>query len=810
MIELGRIQIKDETSIVEARNKIRFLAKDLKFDSMNATRLATVTSELSRNLYQKGHESKVVVGFDKKEGVFGLILFFETRNEEVDIDRALVFFDRLKSSCSKDGFQKIEAFKKIPDPEFEPTEDFISLQRERLIRFSRAELLKEVKRKNEELLRLFDDLKRTKDHVDNILNILKNMMDTLLVVDLEGTIRTVNLATCNLLRYEEEELIGKPIATIFAEEKAAKEFLEKRELKNYETNYKTKDGKKIPMLFNSSVARDKEGNITDIICMAVDITDRKLAEKEIIRAKEEAESANRAKSVFLASMSHEIRTPMNAIVGMSELLADTPLNDEQKEYVEMIRVSADNLLGIVNDILDLSKIEAGQLELEETEFDLGELVETTSIALATRAHKKGLELLCDLKPDVQANIMGDPTRLRQILVNLIGNATKFTEKGEIIVNVETVEKKDDKVVLHFSVSDTGIGIPKEKQEKIFESFTQADTSTTRKYGGTGLGLTISKQLVEKMGGKIWVESETGKGSTFHFTIESPVVEKPEEKEEIIPPKIKNLRVLIVDDNSTNRLILRQMVSAWGLTPSQAEDGFSALKALEEGNTYQLILLDKVMPDMDGFEVAKKIREIPEYSNVPIILLSSVDEMGDRERAKELGISSILLKPVRRSKLYDTIVDVLGGPTEKREKPERSKIESRLKGKPLKILLAEDNLVNQKLAVRLLEKQGWQVTVANNGKEAVELVERNEFDLVLMDVQMPEMDGLEATKAIREKEKEKDKRVPIIALTAHAFEEDRKKCLSVGMDGYTTKPIKIQELFGIIEKIFAKHGGRDIS
>jgi CheY-like chemotaxis protein len=490
-------------------------------------------------------------------------------------------------------------------------------------------------------------------------------------------------------------------------------------------------------------------------------------------------------------------------VGLGELLADTKLDDEQRDYVEIIKISTDNLLGIINNILDISKIEAGHLELEDKEFDLIELVETTGLSLATRVQEKGIELLCYLKSDVPAYIMGDPVRLRQILVNLVGNALKFTEQGEIIIKVEVAERKDDDVILHFGVSDTGIGIAKDNQERVFEVFSQADSSTTRKYGGTGLGLSISKQLVEKMGGKIQVESELGRGSTFHFTIRSHVVEKPEIIEEAAPREIRHLRVLIVDDNLTNRKILREIVSAWGLLPSEAADGSSALKELEKakekGNPYQLILLDKIMPDLDGFEVTEKIRQTKEYSHIPIILLSSSEEKGNRKRAKELGISNVLLKPIKRSKLYDSFIKSLMSQRSKDETQERPKIESRLKGKSLKILLAEDNLINQKLVKKLLEKQGWQVTVANNGVEAVEWVGKDGFDLVLMDVQMPEMDGLEATKRIREQEKQTKKHIPIIALTAHAFEEDRKECLEIGMDAYTTKPIKVRELMGIIEQ-----------
>jgi len=653
------------------------------------------------------------------------------------------------------------------------------------------------RKKAEEILRESEEKFRT---------ISTSARDAIIMMDNEGNISYWNEAAERIFGYTKEESIGKYLHKFIVPErfyetysKGFKRFQITGEGaalgKTLELTAFRKDGAEFPVELSLSAVKLKgKWNAVGILR---DITERKKAEKELEKAKKAAEEANQAKSQFLASMSHEIRTPMNAIVGMSELLSGTSLYDEQKEYVEMIKISADNLLGIINDILDLSKIESGRLEIEETEFDLRDVIEVTTISLATQASKKGLELLCHINPEIPAYIISDPTRLRQILVNLIGNAIKFTEKGQIVVDVKTEERKNNRAILRFCVSDTGVGIPKEKQAKIFESFTQADNSTTRQYGGTGLGLTISKQLVEKMGGKIWVESEIGKGSNFYFTISCSVVEKAKEKEDVAPPEIRNLRVLIVDDNATNRLILREIVSGWNFLSTGVEDGFSALKQLKN-NSYQLILLDKSMPGMDGFEVAKKIKQMPKYTDAPIILLSSAEEKGDRKRAKELGISDVLIKPVRRSKLYNSIVSALV--KKEKAKVSETKIESALKGKPLKVLLAEDNLINQKLAVRILEKQGWKATVANNGREAVEWIEKNGFDFVLMDVQMPEMDGLEATKEIREKEKITGKHIPIVALTAHAFREDEKKCLSAGMDGYTTKPIKIQELFKIIEDI----------
>jgi CheY-like chemotaxis protein len=460
----------------------------------------------------------------------------------------------------------------------------------------------------------------------------------------------------------------------------------------------------------------------------------------------------------------------------------------------MLRISADNLLNVINDVLDISKIESGHIEIEKIEFDLWELLESIGVTLGIKASQKKLELLCYTNPDVPQYIMGDPTRLRQILINLAGNSLKFTEKGEIAINVKILKKENDKVSLHFTVKDTGIGIPKEKQAKIFESFSQVDSSTTRKYGGTGLGLSICKQLTELMGGKIWVESEISKGSTFHLTLPSIIVEKPEGKEEKIEsPEIKNLRVLIVDDNYTNRMILREIVSLWGALPKETEDGFSALEELK-------FAIDR--SKMDGFELIKKIREIPEYRKVPIIILSSNREEADLKKIEELSISDFILKPVRRSRLYNAIIK---GIVKEISKIVVKKYDTgfAIKDKLFKLLLAEDNLINQKLTVRLLEKQGWQTSVANNGKEVLNLLDKNKFDFILMDVQMPEMDGIEATREIRKREEETGKHIPIIALTANAFEEDKKKCLEAGMDEYATKPIKINEIFSIIEKIFIK-------
>ncbi len=639
--------------------------------------------------------------------------------------------------------------------------------------------------------------------------LVENSPVAIVVTGSENRVQLCNPAFEQLFQVRREEIVGSEIDNLIAPSPFAQEA--------NEFSRRTAAGE---VLHGTGRRRRKDGTLVDVELYGVplkvdgrvvgtyglyqDITLRNKVEQQLRSAKEAAEAASRAKSEFLANMSHEIRTPMNGVIGMTELALTTELNGEQREYLTLARTSAHALMRVINDILDFSKIEAKKLDLEHTAFDLRETVQQTLKPLSPQAEAKGLELLSSFEPGVPECIFGDPIRLQQILMNLVSNAIKFTERGEVDVTIRRESGSANEAMLHFSVRDTGIGISKDKQRTIFEAFVQADTSATRKFGGTGLGLTISSQLVNMIGGQLWLESEPGKGSTFHFTVPLEVASGGSETvRQPSPVRLEGLPVLAVDDNDTNRRILHAMLTRWGMAPALSESAPQALEFLQEaaqsGDSYPLIIVDECMPGMDGFTLIERIKQELKLTTATIMMLTSGPKPEDAARCRALGVAAYLTKPISEPELHAAVLRALGSQPLSAHRPKAVEPKAAI-ARSLRVLVVEDNTVNRLLAVRMLDKLGHAAVAAAGAREALDMLDVEPFDAVLMDVQMPDMDGFEATAMIRRKEQESGGHLTIIAMTAHAMQGDREKCLAAGMDGYVAKPINRKDLSDALERV----------
>jgi two-component system sensor histidine kinase/response regulator len=644
----------------------------------------------------------------------------------------------------------------------------------------------------------------------------------------DATITYANHAWRQALGYDETDIGRLELAEILAAEsreecqQAFERLMAGEHVGPIEATLLTREGRRLMVEGTASCALE-DGRPVGTRWLLRDVTARKLAERELQwakaaaeAAKDAAEAASRAKSEFLANMSHEIRTPMNGIIGMTELALGTALTPEQREYLDMVKSSADSLLALVNDVLDFSKVEAGRIELHRADFSLRRTIEDATRALAIRAAAKNVELAHAVSPSVPDRLVGDAGRLRQVLINVVGNAVKFTAAGEVVLDVwcdsdgshgsPSAGAEAQEALVHFRVRDTGIGVPAEKLARIFLPFEQVDGSTARQFGGTGLGLAISSRLVELMGGRIWASSRLGEGSTFEFTARfGRSTARPEPGAEA--PSLAGLPVLVVDDNESNRRILFDVLSGWNMRPALAEGGRPALRELRaaanRGGAFALVLVDAQMPEMDGFALAESIRDAPTPAPATIMMLSSNDLAGDAERCRALGVAAFVSKPVRPPDLRAAILEALGLVAHVGARASVSAIDSRSRARTLRVLLAEDNAVNQKLVTRILERRGHSVAVAADGRQAVEAARSERFDLVLMDVQMPKMDGFEATAAIRADEARSGEHVPIVALTAHAMRGDEDRCRRAGMDAYLTKPLTAARLIHLTEVLGAQ-------
>ncbi len=711
--------------------------------------------------------------------------------------------------------------------------------RDAALRQAQDELEDRVRQRTQELQQEVSERTRVQEELQDSESTIRTMAgvahDAVIMIDPDGLITFWNDAAEKTFGHSRQDALGRELHRLVVPARYLdaywRGFARFRETGTGPTVGTTtelvarrSDGREFPV--EVAVSAVKLKGRWHAVGLTRDITERKRTEAELQRAKEAAEAANRSKSAFLANMSHEIRTPMNGVIGMTELALETELSAEQREYLEMAKTSADALLHVINDVLDFSKIEAGKLELQPIEFNLRERLDLTMRAVALRAHQKGLELAYRVPHDLPTTLIGDPGRLHQILLNLIGNAVKFTAHGEVVLEVHAADQHrqspstaadaprmfrlptdlPSETTLRFSVRDTGIGIPPEKQATIFEPFEQADSSTTRRYGGSGLGLAIASELVELMHGKIWLESVAGEGSTFHFTARFGVSPQAFSAPKLPPlDSLEGLTILAVDDNATNAGIVSEILTHLGMRPVTADGPHSAFRLVREataaGVPYPLMLIDADMPGMDGFELVRRLKEESDAHAAIIMMLSSIDLPHDAARCRELGIATHLTKPVQEAELVNSILAALGVEryTDRHPVP-RPGATAGTPSRPLRILLAEDDLVNQRLARRILEKHGHSVFVAGNGRQAVGAFQQEHFDLVLMDVQMPEMDGLEAAAAIRALEQQSGTHTPIVAMTAYAMKGDEERCLAAGMDGYIAKPIQTEALFAMVREL----------
>ncbi len=699
---------------------------------------------------------------------------------------------------------------------------------------TKKQLIDELKKLRKEIAKLGKSLSKRKQ-IDNKLmqaqamfeTFLENIPDFIYFKDKDSRFVEVSKAKAEQVGLSRKEVLGTTDFDYFTKEHAEQAFRDEQEVMKTskpivgKVEKETHPDGRITWVSTTKIPRyDDEGDIIGTLGISRDFTEDRKREEDLIEARKAFQKASQAKTSFLAIMSHEIRTPLNAIIGMCEILEETVLSREQHNYLKVLREAGETLLAIINDVLDISKIECGDVQIEQSEFFLDDLVEKVCDILAVRAHRKGIELVDHISPNVPIGLTGDSYRMRQILVNLIGNSIKFTDEGEIVLNVKLAEEADIKcktkkkngVCLLFSVKDTGVGIPKEKQKAIFDSFRQADSSTTRKFGGTGLGLSISKRLVELMGGEMWVKSEEGKGSEFFFTVQFGM-QKAEKTRTFVEPEevdVKGVTALVVDDNATNRLILRENLTAWGADVVEASGGEEAISiiksARKEGKNFRLVLLDRRMPTVDGFKVAELIREDKKSEETTTVMMLTSDyRVKDLSRIDKLGVSCYLVKPIKRDDLKNAILTTLGLWKAKKKKKEVEGLKA-IDLPPMKILLVEDTEDNRLLIQAFLKKSSVQIDEAENGKIAFEKFKKNVYDLVLMDMQMPVMDGYTATRKIRLWEKRVGaEETPIVALTAYALKGDAEKCLNVGCNTHVAKPVKMERLVQILKEFADKLG-----